>query len=151
MTQLSGFFSLRSPRDLLEKLERDYARLEVADPASFDAQYAAFDFFVGANHLADWLKHSQGGSLSQHRAYQDGALVEHIANGAKHFRVDHHRTAKDTRVVDGVWAAKVWKLGVWARGVWREACLLIDLEDGTSVDVQVVAKRVLQHWRKTVP
>ena len=88
MSQLDGFFSLRTPRDLLSKLEADFTRLRAADPASIDAQYAAFDFFVTAKHLPDWLSRSIGGSLTQHRAYAEGALISHVANGAKHFRVD---------------------------------------------------------------
>jgi hypothetical protein len=153
MTQLDGFFSLRSPRDLLKKIEADYDRLQKAEPDSIEAQYAAFDFFVAANHLPDWLHHARGGSLSQHRAYSDGPLVDHIASGAKHFRVmaARHASAKDTRIFGGFWKTGFWAPGVWRRGVWREARLSIELEDGTNVDVLQVAQRVLQHWRSTIP
>jgi hypothetical protein len=152
MTQLNGFFSLRTPRDLLAKVEADYCRMKAADPGSVDAQYAAFDFFVGANHLPDWVQQPTGKSKSDLRNYQDGALVDHVASGAKHFRVtvERHTTAKQTRLVDGLWKRGLWAPGVWARGVWAEARLVIDLEDGTSIDAFEVAERVLQHWKQAI-
>jgi len=87
MSELNGFFSLRTPQDLRQKLEVDFNRLCAADQSSIEAQYAAFDFFVCAEHLPDWLSVAVGGSKTQHRSYPNGALVSHIANGAKHFKV----------------------------------------------------------------
>jgi hypothetical protein len=60
MSTLNGIFSLRTPRDLREKLEADYLRLTTAAPTSREAQYAAFDFFVCTEHLADWASHATG-------------------------------------------------------------------------------------------
>ncbi len=45
-----GFAELRSPRDLLAKMEHDRRRMS-ADPTD---TYAAFDFFVTAEHMLDW-------------------------------------------------------------------------------------------------
>lgn len=145
MSQLDGFFSLRTPRDLLEKLEKDFERLCSADPISREAQFAAFDFFVCAEHLPDWLKNATGGSLVQHRSYEDGALVSHVANGAKHFRVrmDRHTQAKDTKVSSGA----------FQRGAFQDDAfqtvgqLVIELENGSAVSVLAVAQRVLSHWK----
>ena len=99
MSQLNGFFSLRTPKDLLAKLEADYDRLRDAIPTSVVAQYAAFDFFVTAEHLVDWQSNAAGGSLKSHRAYPDGALVWDVASGAKHFRLvdPKHTTVSYTR------------------------------------------------------
>jgi len=96
MSDLQGLFSLKTSRDLPGKLEHDFKRLRTADPATADAHYAAFDFFVAAEHLLDWISRSIGGSLSSHRAYSQGPLVSHMANGAEHFRVDttKHTTAR---------------------------------------------------------
>ena len=100
MSTLNGVFSLRTPRDLREKLEADFVRLSVADPLMQAAHYAAFDFFVCAEHLADWLAHASGATVSSCRKYPDGALVSHIANGAKHFSVNsnRHSSVSDTSV-----------------------------------------------------
>jgi len=147
MSQLNGFFALRTPEDLLGKLEADFDRLCAANPTTVDAQYAAFDFFVTAEHLPDWVSYARGGSKTQHREYPDGALVSHVANGAKHFRVDHprHTTVRDTRFEPGVFDPNVFDPLVF--DVLR---LVLDLEDGTSIEVHEVAKRVVDHWRSVL-
>jgi hypothetical protein len=148
MSELNGFFLLRTPKDLREKLEADFNRLRGADPTSLHAQYAAFDFFVTAEHLPDWLSRSTGGSLTSHRAYPEGALVSHVANGAKHFRVDidRHTTVSDTRSTAGAFQANTFQ-----SSAFQVARLVIDLEDGTTVDVLEVSTKVVDHWRKSIP
>lgn len=148
MSELKGLFSLRTPKDLVRKLEADFNRLRASDPASVEAQYAAFDFFVTAEHLPDWVSRSIGGSLSSHRAYPEGALVSHIANGGKHFRVDttRHTTAKDTR------STPAWvQANFVQRSAFQMARLLVDLEDGTTIDVLDIASSTLDHWRRAIP
>jgi hypothetical protein len=148
MSQLNGFFSLRTPKELLGKLEADFSRLRAANPTSVDAQYAAFDFFVTAEHLPDWLSRAVGGSLTQHRAYPDGALVSHVANGAKHFRVDvtRHTTVRDTRAQPGAFQANAFQASAF--DVPR---LVLDLENSMSIAVLEVAERVVDHWRRCIP
>lgn len=148
MSELNGLFSLRTPRDLLRKLEADYKRLRSAYPASLEAQYAAFDFFVTAEHLPDWLYRSTGGSLTSHRAYPQGAVVSHVASGGKHFRVDtsRHTTAKDTRSTPGAFQANAFQLSAF-----QTSRLVIDLEDGTTLDVLDVATNTLGHWQRVIP
>ena len=148
MSELEGLFSLRTPKDLVGKLEADFNRLRAGDPASDDAQYAAFDFFITAEHLPDWLSRSTGGSLSSHRAYPECSLVSHIANGAKHFRVDitRHTTAKDTRSILGAFQANAFQ-----KSTFQTSRLVVDLEDGTTVNVIDVAGDVLNHWRRAIP
>ena len=143
MSQLDGLFSLRTPRDLLDKLESDFARVEQADAASTEAQCAAFDFFVTALHMADWMSHSTGGSVASHGAYPDGALVYDVGCGAKHFRVrpEKHTTVSDTGL------AGAFDPAFFSPEYFDVAHLIIDLEDGTSVDALEVARRVLNHWR----
>ena len=147
MSQLNGFFSLRTPEDLLGKLEADFERLCGANPTSVDAQYAAFDFFVTAEHLPEWVFHTSGDSLKQHRTYPDSALVAHVANGAKHFRVDpkRHTTVRETRPQQGSFDPKVFDPSAF--DVPR---LVLDLENGTSIAVIEVAKRVVGHWRSVL-
>ncbi len=147
MSQLNGWFSLRTPEDLLGKLEADFDRLCAANPTSVDAQYAAFDFFVTAEHFPDWLCHTIGGSLTQHRTYPDGALVSHVANGAKHFRVDdsRHTTVRETRLRPGAFQPNAFQPTGF--DVPR---LVLDLENGRSIAVMEVAKRVVDHWRSVL-
>jgi hypothetical protein len=144
MSDLNGFFALRTPRDLLAKLEADHARLHRADPTSVEAQYAAFDFFVTAEHLADWVAEVTNVSKTKLRSYPDGALVSHIANGAKHFRVDtgRHSTAKDTRATVGAFQSNF-------QPGFTVSILIIELENGAKERVLEVADRVLRHWEDT--
>jgi hypothetical protein len=153
MGELKGIFSLRTPQDLVDKLSADLNRMTASAPATMEAQHAAFDFFVTANHLPEWCENKTGQARSYFKEYGHAKLVEHIANGAKHFRVNtaRHKTVKDSRASSGVWALGTWASGTWAPRTWAEACLVIDLEDGTVVDVFKVAYEVLEHWRKTVP
>jgi hypothetical protein len=148
MSQLDGIFSLRTPKDLREKLEADFKRLRAANPTSVDAQYAAFDFFVTAEHLPDWLFRSIGGTLSQHRTYTDGLLVSHLANGAKHFRVEdkRHTTVRDTRPQAGIFDPNIFD-----PSIFNVPRLVLDLEDGMTIDVLKVAERIVDHWRRSIP
>ena len=147
MATLDGVFSLRTPRDLREKLEADFERLVRAEPTSREAQYAAFDFFVCAEHLAEWLACSTGVSSKSQRAYPDGPLVAHIANGAKHFSVTdtRHTTVRDTRQIGA------FDPSVFDSRVFDTARLVIELENGTVEPVLVIANRVLSHWCAQVP
>jgi hypothetical protein len=147
MSQLDGFFTLRTPADLFQKLESDFKRLSSCPATSIEAQYAAFDFFVCAEHMADWVKHANGGSLSQLRSYSDGALASHIASGAKHFRVDttRHTQVKDTGVDSGTFDSAIFD-----SNIFHTDNLVIELEDGKAISVLDVASRVLTHWRQIV-
>lgn len=146
MTQLHGLFSLRTSKDLLTKLESDFNRFKNAEATSIEAQYAAFDFFVTAEHLADWMSNCTGDSLSSYRAYPDGSLVSHVANGAKHFRVTHmnHKTVSDTH------SAGAFQANAFQENAFDVARLVIDLEDGSTENALDVALRVVNHWRKIV-
>ena len=151
MSELNGLFQLRRPRDLVEKLVVDLERIREADVPSILAQYAAFDFFVTAEHLVDWLVNTGkyiGTLQSLSESYPDGLLVSHVANGFKHFRVstDRHTTVKETRT------ARAFQNNAFQNTAFQTTPrLVIDLEDGTSEDVLEVASRVLEHWESEVP
>ena len=68
MSQLDGILALRQPSDLLWKLEADLDRLKSAGPISQEAQYAAYDFFVTAEHLPEWLAEVSGKTKKSLRA-----------------------------------------------------------------------------------
>jgi hypothetical protein len=104
-------------------------------------------FFVTAEHLPGWLARFTGGSISHHRAHADGALVSHVANGAKHFRVDPkpNRVVKDTRAHSGAFQANASQ-----SSAFDVSCLVIDFEDNTSTPVLEIAHRALDHWRKSI-
>src|SRR5690348_10091676 len=77
-----GFFELATPKDLFQKMESDLAALR-KDPSD---SYSAFNFFITAEHLPDWL------SLKDLRKQTPLLrVVSHLANGAKHFQLDPRR------------------------------------------------------------
>ncbi len=58
-----GFFELSTPADLFRKLEVEYEGLE----SSPNDTYRAFNFFVTATHLADWINDGDGKATSDYR------------------------------------------------------------------------------------
>ena len=84
MAPFTGFGALKTPRDLLRKMEHDHARME-SEPSN---EYAAFDFFVTAEHMLDWIHPGRNNKKVRESVRDSEVLLQvtsHIANGAKHF------------------------------------------------------------------
>lgn len=97
MAPSRGFGELQTPGGLLAKLHHDLKRFESA-PGD---QCAAFDFFVTADSLVDWLHPDMAdrpgetsAAKDRRRALRNGnpltRITAHIANGAKHFVATRH-------------------------------------------------------------
>src|SRR3990170_7760337 len=100
----NGFFNVRDPQALFEKMRYDYGRM-IAEPLNV---FPAWDFFVTANHLIDWIWPSAGST--QHRKERRWEAIpricEHLANGAKHFIVNReHRAVAEIERVQGAFDA----------------------------------------------
>lgn len=97
-------FGLRTPRDLLDKLDREIRRLAEAEKASspnhrLQADHA-FNCAITAWHIADWMhagglvtKKVNSERLSEYRREltrdcAELASCRDIANGSKHFKLD---------------------------------------------------------------
>ena len=81
-----GFINLETEKDLFKKLEYDYERLK-CEPNN---TYIAFDLFVTASHIADWLKKGHGKEASNFR--NNHAILQvcdHLGCGAKHFSLNN--------------------------------------------------------------
>ena len=93
MSNFKGFAELQVPRDLVNKLEYDLERV-LKSPQD---QYAAFDFFVTAEHIVDWI-HPNDKKARYKIRYNSSLLkiTSHIANGVKHFEATapHHQSVK---------------------------------------------------------
>jgi hypothetical protein len=136
------------PRDLLAKIEHDASRV-VADPTD---TYAAFDFFVTARHLEDWLDQYYGERVNRFEPARLGRLVRSLANGGKHFTPDND-------AVGSVEHRGVFDPGVFDPGIFDTARLTIqvakgDLAElkliGTTVDVQTLLPIVIADCRRMV-
>ena len=125
---MSGFFNLNTPADLLEKLDRERKHME-ADPGNVDH---AFNFFVSAEHMLDWLypgHEGKGYRESLRRKYALLQVTSHLANGAKHFDrlAKHHSSVVRTERAGGYfaagWVGKRW----FGKGYFAEPNLFIEL------------------------
>jgi hypothetical protein len=107
MATFTGFFELRSPHTLLAKLRHDLDRL--SDPQQYQwQQYAAFDFFVTAEHIVDWMDPDQVANDRDAHARQKAVreshpllrLVSQLASGGKHFEAfaKQHQSVAGTEV-----------------------------------------------------
>jgi len=150
---VKGVFELRTPRQLFEKLEADFKRVQ-SDPLD---SFAAYDFFVTAWHLVEW-KHPPATDATGRTALLARAPVlrvcEHLAVGAKHFEPDaaRHSSVSDTESTS-VWAPGVWAPGVWAPNTWA-GDLVVHLDGaarltlGDKLTVQELAELVMDAWRR---
>jgi hypothetical protein len=172
MSQLHKFFTLKTPEDLLRKLERDYDRWET-DPLNIDL---GWNFFMTAEHLPDWVYYQDMPTSGKPRPdLLDGQtpyefkmdrtcplirICSHLANEAKHF---HLGNTKLTSVGDtmrdntGYFAEGFFAKNYFARGHFREPALLVRLDHkeqtalGLSeavMDALWLAARVLEFWRR---
>lgn len=92
-----GSFNLRNATDLFRKLEHDLDRMR-KDPS--DGR-PAFDFFVTALHMLDWVyPNDKGKKDAELKDNQLLLICSHIGNGSKHFRAtrSYHNSVRDTVV-----------------------------------------------------
>ena len=149
-----GFFTLTTAKDLFLKLEHDLAEVQ-RNPS--DA-YAAFNFFVTAEHLLDWL-HPGNANKGTRKARRENepllALVSHLANGAKHFDIrPHHKSLRESGVAfvpaPGVHVAS--RSGhMLGRPPYPILYVRLDgaaaAKYGKLVDVVKLAEEVYRYWR----
>lgn len=147
-----GLFGLTSAADLLGKLESDLERLK-REPTD---SYAAFDFFVTAHHLPEWLYGSSGGDQLKTLRKTDKLLklVRDIADGGKHLVLDRWppEASAGTAVLESQYGLGVMGVGFYSRGI-----LLIHLQEDaarewgqSTLDVVGVARQVLARLRELV-
>jgi len=150
-----GMFELTTARQLLEKAEHDLARLR-ASP--LDA-YAAFDLFVTARHIPEWLfPDDDSKSQALFKQHVELRICRHIADGAKHFvaKDKRHHQVKGTAKTDSAWGS-AWG-NSWGAS-WGKRALVINLDpsvaDTTTLGSQISAtdlgEKVLKVLKKVVP
>ncbi|SDA13152.1 hypothetical protein SAMN05216315_10422 [Nitrosospira sp. Nsp18] len=150
MSKFQGFGELKTSLDLVQKLEHDLERIRDTP----HDQYAAFDFFVTAEHILDWIYPTDGKTRSKLREEEHLlALISHIANGAKHFeaRDKRHKSVTDVE------KSRYVEVGYVEDGYFEDP-LLIHLSEeqqkhfkASSVEVVTLAEQVLQYWRDNAP
>ena len=141
-----GFATLQTPHELLEKVRHDYQRLR-SDPEDV---YAAFDFFVSAHHMLDWLhpndKRGRDAEEGRNLLLQ---VCSHIANGAKHFEATakEHTSVADLSSVEGAFQRDAFQSDAFqVGGLFVELDGLAAQAFGTRLEVVDLANKVLAHW-----
>ena len=161
------FFEMQTPGDLLHKLEREYDRWK-ADPLSVDL---AWNFFVTAEHLPDWIYYQDmrtGGAerpdlldgespydFKMNLARPVLRICSHLANGAKHFHLKntHLTSVGDTvREMTGVFEDDVFEDDMFAEELMLRVYLTPPEQTAlgrasADVDALALAAWVLEFWR----
>jgi len=152
---MEGFFELKDADDMLAKLRHEFANLR-SDRTS---AYAAFNFFVTAEHMADWVYPGKANALERMRLRRDAVLLQvcsHLANGGKHFRAEapHHQSVRDMRTTGGFFSSRMFRSGMFRANFFPKGGLLVELtgdaaaEFGSSINAVALAELVLDFWEK---
>jgi hypothetical protein len=151
---MDGFFDFGSAADLLKKLEADFTALQYDQRNSC----AAYNFFVSAESMLDWL-HPGNAGKSQREVERNREVllqvVSHLATKAKHFRPEAkcHQSVSDTRKVGGTFGANSFRARTFAAHSFSKGSLFIDLDGkavkrlGDSISAVALAKLVLEYWQ----
>ena len=147
MITLSTFAKLQTCEDLLRKAQHDLDRMS----GHMDDEYAAFDFFVTAEHLVDWhLPNDERAQGQLRRSEPLLQVVSHIASGAKHFRA----TRKQHTSVEGLRRESYADEGYVETGYWGDV-LFVDIAPLQAqtlgfqhIEAYQLALRVVSYWRE---
>lgn len=145
-------FALRGPDDLLGKLRFDEKRLR-HNPSD---SYAAFDFFVTASHMPDWLEAADKITKAEKRELREQSLIKvcsHLGDGSKHFHLDNprHDSVRNTEHAGGIFDSSVFQADAF-----QAEKLVVHLEEerakelrlGNSVDAVTLAAMILSFWEE---
>lgn len=151
---MSGALTIKTSRDLLEKVRREVARLN-ADTYDGDA---ALNACVSAYHLHEWVwKEKLRGDVEAQRRccgqkvtqedfrdwllqkWHEFSLAQEICNGSKHMR--RHRDAKIEKSYEGGWGRQRWD-----EGVWDAPAGFIVVVDGNHVGLNEELQKLLSNW-----
>ena len=149
-----GLFRLRTAADLLAKLRHDRKRVQ-ANPLD---EYAAFDFFVTANHMPEWLHPNDGATR---KAMRDASallqICDHIASGAKHFAATHpkHQSVDDTGYHHGKFTndfSRMFDIERISIFLTPTAATALAAETGEydqqEIEASDLAERVMKYWER---
>jgi len=147
VTDHKGFAEIQTPTDILLKLEHDLKRM-TSDP--FDS-YAAFDFFVTAEHILDWI-HPNNRAARKKIRESDYKLqiVSHLANGIKHFRATakHHVAVEQVKKEEGSFSSNSFSSRSFDVGSFKISGLIVKKDDGEFIHATQLAEDVFKSWEK---
>ena len=156
--KVPSVFGLKTPQDLMKKAEHDFARFR-ANPRDV---YAAFDYFVTAQNVPEWLYPTKKQKNHLDKVFQNYVelrVCRHVGNAVKHLKLENR---KDNKQVDSTYLSPGAWGGSWGEawgGSWGRGQLMIVLDHGDpdtailglEVHALVVAEKAMKILRKLVP
>ncbi|PIQ20125.1 MAG: hypothetical protein COW65_16815 [Cytophagales bacterium CG18_big_fil_WC_8_21_14_2_50_42_9] len=155
MNNNTGFINLIDETDLFKKLLWEYEFLIKNSESSFHA----FNFFVTAFHLADWIY--KGGTRNNENYtnfVKDNIVISlagQIANGAKHFELKDKRYTEDKRGIKGIISDNGYVNDGYVQDAYLQNRLIIKLDNqaksiiGESIEVIELADFIINFYNKT--
>jgi len=151
VSDFEGFFELTTPADLLQKLRHDHARIR----GDLMDAYAAFDFFVTAEQMLDWVLPDAADKANKQRRKQKRQatavlrVTSHLASGAKHFKATRgqHKSVDRVRARDGAFDGSAFDPAVFDTDRPVVELMGVDASElGGEISVVDLAQRVLTYW-----
>lgn len=135
-----AFFELRTARDMFEKAEREYERFsQCCDIDNL------FNFFVSAYHIKDYINKTMAVPEEILNDFMRDQIMQDccdVCNKGKHLILDRKRPDPATYVLSGcIGGAPIGELPVNGGEKW------ILSTGGREVDVELLAKQVLEKWK----
>jgi hypothetical protein len=150
---MSDFFRLKNAFDLREKLRRDLEKLK-AKPLDADA---AFNFFITALHMLDWVY--PGKTNAKRVAAEKSSVLLRVCadlgNGAKHFELEIRKetSVSATSQLQGGWFG-LWLSPWWFGDLFGSERLIVSLAGDASttlgqiIEVTELAEKLMEYWDK---
>lgn len=134
-----SFFELKTPRDMLDKAEREYMRLQ----SEFNIDNV-FNFFVTANHIKDYLQWANTVNskiLESFLQDQDLKDCRDICNKGKHFSLTSRADPAALILDSALGSTPLNALPLGGNEEW------VLISSGREIDVEWLASRVLRKWK----
>ncbi len=146
-------FGLSTPRDLLDKAERDLSELETAAVTQDQTMIAdaLYNFAVTAYHVKDWLKSTPSSTYSPTdvedfvRASAALSVCRDLCNAGKHLRLRYEPTTETVEASVNALPAEDVPLGWLNTPIYR---VKIVHKDGSRHEAVSLALQALADWQR---
>jgi len=160
--KIPGVFGLKTPQGLMKKAEHDFVRFST-NPRDV---YAAFDFFVTAQNVPEWIYPPDRNKTKLKKIFKDRIhlrVCRHVGNSVKHLELRQggpNKQVHSTNFTPGAWGdawGEAWG-GSWGRG---QLVIVLDPDDpdtatytathGSTIRAIDLASKVMDILRQMVP
>lgn len=156
--KVPSVFGLTTAQDLMRKAEHDLVRFR-ANPTDV---YVAFDFFVTAQNVPEWLYPTKRQKNQREKVFDEFVelrVCRHLGNAVKHLKLENrkdNRQVGSTYLSPGAWGGswgETWGSS-WGRG---QLMIVLDHTDpdttilGPEIKALELAEKAMNTLRKLVP